>query len=275
VFAKGRFMPYRAVLLLIPFLILAEAPKGPSVPKKVDQALRQRVTQFLQYQVDGNFRKALDLVAEGTQDYYLAANKTKLFSFKIDNIEYSDKFTKAKVDSLVKKTRAGAIATEITVTQTDTWKIVNGKWMWYFVPGNPLLELTGVGVPKDANPAAVAAAAGKIAAATSVSKQSLVFTAGKAAMEEVVFHNGNRGPVKLVSDVIGNPAEFAVAPLTTSVGTDQDFTVKISYTPVEGPAIPAQVRLTVEPFQQQILIPVTLASESAPSESAPDKSPDK
>jgi hypothetical protein len=94
-------------------------------------------------------------------------------------------------------------------------------------------------------------------------------------MEEVVFHNGNRGPVKLVSDVIGNPAEFAVSPLTTSVGTDQDFTVKISYTPVEGPAIPAQVRLTVEPFQQQILIPVSLSSESAASESAPDKSPDK
>ena len=115
-------MPYRAVLLLIPFLVLAEAPKGPSVPKKVDQALRQRVTQFLQYQVDGNFRKALDLVAEDTQDYYLAANKTKLFSFKIDNIEYSDKFTKAKVDSLVKKTRAGAIATEITVTQTTPGK---------------------------------------------------------------------------------------------------------------------------------------------------------
>src|ERR1700747_1216749 len=118
-------MPYRAALLLIPFLVLAEAPKAPSVPKKVDQALRQRASEFLQDQVTGNFRKALDLVAEDTQDYYLAANKTKLFSFKIENIEYSDKFTKATVNALVKKIRPGAIAVEITVTQTDTWKIVN------------------------------------------------------------------------------------------------------------------------------------------------------
>jgi hypothetical protein len=264
------FMPYRAVLLLIPFLVLAEAPKAPSVPKKVDQALRQRATQFLQYQADGNFRKALDLVAEDTQDYYLASNKAKLFSFKIENIEYSDKFTKAKVDSTVKKTRPGAIAIEITVTQTDTWKIVNGKWMWYFTPvGNSLLELTGT-LPKDPNPTAVAAAAGKITTATSIDKHSLTFTLGTAAIEEVVFHNGNRGPVKLLSDVIGNQQEFAVEPLTASVAADQDFTVKISYTPVEGPAVPAKVRLTVEPFQQEILIPVTLASEPAP-----DKSPDK
>jgi hypothetical protein len=263
-------MPYRAVLLLIPFMVLAEAPPAPTVPKKVDQALRQRVTEFLQYQVDGNFRKSLDLVSEDTKDYYFTSIKTKLFSFKIENIEYSDKFTKAKVDSLVKKTRPGAIPIEITVTQTDTWKTVNGKWMWYFTPvGSSLLELTGT-LPKDPNPAAVAAAAGKIAAATSVDKQSLAFTAGKAAIEEVVFHNGNRGPVKLLSDVIGNPQEFAVDPPTATIAADQDFTVKISYTPVEGPAVPAQVRLTVEPFQQQIFIPVTLASQPAP-----DKSPDK
>ena len=56
-------MPYRAVLLLIPVLVLAEAPKAPSAPKKVDQALRQRATEFLQDQVAGNYRKALDLVA--------------------------------------------------------------------------------------------------------------------------------------------------------------------------------------------------------------------
>jgi hypothetical protein len=258
-------MPYRAALLLIPFMVLAEATQAPSVPKRVDQALRQRVTEFLQYQVDGNFRKALDLVAEDTQDYYLSAAKSKPLSFKIEKIEYSDKFTKAKVDSLVRKTYPGAIPIEITVTQNDTWKIVNGKWMWYFIPGgSPLQELTGLPLPKDPNPAAVAAAASKITAATSVSKQSLAFVAGTAAIEEVVFHNGNRGPVKLLSDIIGNSLEFAVEPLTASVPPDQDFTVKISYTPVEGSAVPAKLRLIVEPFRQEILIPVTLNSQPAP-----------
>jgi len=258
-------MLYRAVLLLIPFLALAEAPKGPAAPKKVDQALRQRASEFLQDQVDGNFRKALDLVAEDTKDYYFTTAKLKLFSFKIENIEYSDKFTKAKVDSSVRKTYAGAIPIEITVTQTDNWKLVDGKWMWYHIAtGSPLQDLTGQAIPKDANPAALAAAASKITAITSVDKQSLTFTRGNAGMEQVVFHNGNHGPVKLVSDVIGNPEEFAVEPPTALVAADQDFTLKISYTPVEGPIIPAKVRLTIEPFRQQVLIPLTFASTPAP-----------
>ena len=257
-------MPYRAVLLLIPFLVLAEAPKAPSVPKKVDQALRQRASEFLQDQVAGNFRKALDLVSPDTQDYYLAANKMKLFSFKIENIEYSDKFTKAKVDSLVKKTRPGAIPVEITVNQTDTWKIVNGKWMWYFTPANPLLELSGQTLPKDTNPAAVAAAAGQIKAATSVNKESLTFTLGSAGTEQVVFHNGNKGPVKLVADMLGNATEFKVEPASGLVGADQDATVKITYAPENNLTLRTLVRLSIEPFEHQILIPVTFVPEPAP-----------
>jgi Abnormal spindle-like microcephaly-assoc'd, ASPM-SPD-2-Hydin len=256
------FMPYRALLLLIPFLMLAEAPKAPSVPKKVDQALRQRASEFLQDQVAGNYRKALDLVAEDTQDYYLAAAKTKLFSFKIENIEYSDKFTKAKVDSSVRKAFPGAIPIEITVTQTDTWKTINGKWMWYHTPAeSPLQELTGQAIPKDPNPAALAAAASKITAATSVDKQSLTFTLGSAGTEQVVFHNGNHGAVKLVTDVIGNAEEFQVEPITALVSADQDAKVKITYAPEKNLTMRTQVRLTVEPFQQQILIPITFASE--------------
>jgi len=265
-------MPHRAALLLIPWILLAESPPAPPAPKKIDQALRQRVTQFLQYQVDGNFRKALDLVAEDTQDYYLTASKTKLVSFKIDTIEYSDKFTKAQVNSLVRKTRAGAIATEITVTQNDTWKIVNGKWMWYFMPvGNPLIELTGQALPKDATPAAVAAAAGKIAAVTSVDKESLKFTPGTAGTEQVVFHNGNNGPVKLVADILGNSAEFQVEPATGLVNADGNATVKVTYAPVDNLAIQTRVRLTIEPFGRQIFIPVTLASEAAPGKPASEE----
>src|ERR1700720_1579212 len=265
------FMPHRAALLLIPFMVLAEAPPTPA-PKKVDQALRQRVTEFLQYQVEGNFRKALDLVSQDTQDYYLTANKTKLFSFKIENIEYSDKFTKAKVDSLVRKTRPGAIATEITVTQTDTWKIVNGKWMWYFTPvGNPLIELTGQSLPKVANPATLAAAASKITAMTSVDKKSITFTLGSAGMEQVVFHNGNPGPVKLLSDILGDATEFQVQPATGLVTADGNATVTVTYAPADNPTRQAQLRLAIEPFGSQILVPVTLASEPVPDKPASAK----
>jgi len=205
-------------------------------------------------------------VAVDTQDYYLSSTKLKVFSFKIENIEYSDKFTKAKVDALVKKTYPGAIPVEITVTQSDTWKIVNGKWMWYTTPpGNVLVELTGQVIPKDAKPATVASAASSIKPTTSVDKRSLTFTLGSAGTEQVVFHNGNRGPVKLVADVIGNWTEIKVDPITGVVGTSEDSTVKIIYAPEKNLTMPTQIRLSVEPFGQKILIPVTFASQPSPA----------
>ena len=70
-----------------------------------------------------------------------------------------------------------------------------------------------------------------------------------------------RGAVKLVVDVIGNAAEFQVEPVTGLVNADQDSTVKITYAPEKNLTLRTQVRLTIEPFQQQILIPITFASE--------------
>jgi hypothetical protein len=279
-------MPYRAALLLLPFVALAQAPKpadsaeptaaekapakpvaakpvpAKPAPKKVDQALRDRAAAFMKYQIAGNYRKALDFVAADTQDYYFTSPKMKMFTFKIDEIQYSDKFTQASVIATVKKTRIGAIPIDIIVSQTDLWKIENGKWMWYYKPPpNPLLELSGQTVPKD--PKAIAAAASSIKSSTSVNKQSVTFTLGQAGMDEVVFHNGNQGTVNLVSDIFGNPDEFKVEPVTAAVPANQDFKVKVTYTPQPGPRIPAKVRLTVQPFQQELLVPVIFAPDTS------------
>ena len=85
------------VALLIPALVLAQTPKPAAPPAEVDQALRERATQFLQYQIDGNFRKAFELVAEDSKDFYFSIAKTKILSYKIDDITYSDDFSKATV----------------------------------------------------------------------------------------------------------------------------------------------------------------------------------
>jgi hypothetical protein len=71
--------------------------------------------------------------------------------------------------------------------------------------------------------------------------------------------------VKLVADVVGNGMEFQVEPVTALVSADQDVKVKITYAPEKNLTMRTQVRLTVEPFQQQILIPITFASEPAPA----------
>ena len=79
--------------MLLPVLAFAQ-----NAPPVVDQALRARVTEFFQDHVDGNFRKAYDLVAEDTKDYYFGAQKFQFKSFHIDGIKFFDDYTKADVN---------------------------------------------------------------------------------------------------------------------------------------------------------------------------------
>src|SRR5258706_8270520 len=70
------------LLSITPLFLYAQEPKPASRPAATppgatDQALRERETTFLQYQVDGAFRKAYDLVAEDSKDFYFAIEKTK------------------------------------------------------------------------------------------------------------------------------------------------------------------------------------------------------
>ena len=91
-------MRTRAALFLFPLVIFGQTP-----PAEVDQALRARATEFFQDFVDGQYRKALSLVAEDTQEEYFASPKAELKSFKIDNIQYNDEFSKATMNLTVKR----------------------------------------------------------------------------------------------------------------------------------------------------------------------------
>src|SRR5271155_3842655 len=91
-------MLFRSVLILLPFAAFAQTDSA-APPAVIDQALRARVTEFFNDHVEGpaGFRKAMDLVAEDTKDYYFSAQKIQFKSFKIDSIKYSDHFTTAIV----------------------------------------------------------------------------------------------------------------------------------------------------------------------------------
>src|ERR1700733_15530283 len=89
-------MLQKAALLALPLLAFGQA-FGQAPSPEADQALRERVSEFFQDHVDGKFIKAFDLVAEDTKEYFFSAQKSKLLSFKIDTIEYSENSTKADV----------------------------------------------------------------------------------------------------------------------------------------------------------------------------------
>src|ERR1051326_4222020 len=123
-------MRLRAALVLLPAVLFAQTPQEP--PPGIDQALRARVTEFFQDLVDGKFREAMDLVADDTKDEYFNSAKTSPKAYVIQDVKYSDNFTKAVVTLQIKRVwtlqQQQAI---VDVPMTTTWKQEKDKWVWH------------------------------------------------------------------------------------------------------------------------------------------------
>jgi hypothetical protein len=118
--------------------LFAQKPANPPAkpPAAVDQALRARITEFYQYHVTEEYRKAENLVADDSKDFFYAHNKPHYLNFEIRTIEYSDHFTKAKVSALCEQYfhGVGFEGRPLKAPSTSTWKLVKGKWFWYLDP---------------------------------------------------------------------------------------------------------------------------------------------
>jgi hypothetical protein len=140
-----------SLFLLASALVFAQTSKKDkekAPPPAVDRALRARITEFLNYHVTGEFRKAEALVAEDTKDLFYNRNKQRYMSCKgISSIRYSDKFTKAYAvvqctvpmimqasDNEEQKDVPPELMGPPTVPIPSTWKLENGKWCWYVDP---------------------------------------------------------------------------------------------------------------------------------------------
>jgi hypothetical protein len=253
----------RAPILLLPVLALAQAP-----PPEVDRTLRARVTEFYQDHVEGNFRKAFDMVADDTKDYYFGASKTQFKSFKIEKIEYSDNFTKAVVTLTVQRTVTMQLQQILVPTTGPTsWKIESGKWVWYndhgqnwdtpmgpsdldVIKPNPDGTIT---VPKRLTPEMVAAAGQRILQQqqSGLSKSEVTLAASKASSEEVAFHNGAQGSVDVRVEVTPEVAGLHAELDKTSVNAGENAMLKLRYEPGDKPpGSPVTVRLIIAPFGQ-------------------------
>jgi hypothetical protein len=257
----------------LPLLALAQA-----APPEVDQALRARVTEFLQYHVDGNFRKAYEMVAEDTKDNYFTAGKVQLLGFKIDAVKFTDNFTRASVTATMSKTMsvAGQDFTMATPS-TTTWKIENGKWVWYsdvpdvrttpMTPASATLPATGAapksadnsngGLPKDFNEQTLADAARSILQQIIVDKREITLAADQPSEQKVMIHNGMSGAVQLelsAPEVPGFTAKLEQSMLKAA----GDAAIVFRYEPGTPAARrnPIDVQLGVQPLNQIFTIRV-------------------
>jgi hypothetical protein len=108
-------------------------PFKPKPPADVEAALRARVQEFFDLHVKGQFRKAEELVAEDTKDFFYTHNKPKYLSCETSKIDYSDNFTKANAVVLCEQyiLMPGFADHPMKVPTPSTWKVENGKWYWY------------------------------------------------------------------------------------------------------------------------------------------------
>lgn len=271
-------MPARTALILLCALLMSTAwGQQPSPPPGLEQAVRGRVTEFLQYHVDGNFRKAYDMVAEDTKDDYFATGKVQIKGFTVDTIEFSDNFTKARVTGTIAKMfNVQGVDLPVTMPSTTTWKIENGKWVWYndargasampmglSIPAAPAAAPqsapTDGGLPQKFDDKTIAAAARNILQQVSVDKKEITLAADKASEDRVVFHNGMNGSVQLellAPEVPGFSAklEQSIVRASTEVG------VVFRYAPVNGVQRkdPIDVQLLVQPLNQTFPIRIHL-----------------
>jgi hypothetical protein len=100
---------------------------------EAEAALRARVEQFFQLQVDRKFRQAESLVAEDSKDAYYDGRKFDIKSFTIQEVEMTDQNTRARVTIkgrvIVTIPAAGSI--DMEAPATTFWKFENGQWVYF------------------------------------------------------------------------------------------------------------------------------------------------
>lgn len=197
------------IFSILAFLAAAAFAQNPvdlfnRAPADVDNALRARITEFFHYHVSGEHRKAEELVAEDTKDYFYANNKPRYLSFEIGKIEYSDGYTKAKALVTVKMAvmLPGFNGKVMEIPSPSYWKLIDGKWYWYLdkamMNSSPFGEMTPGPPSQEAQAATmpmIPASLDEVFAQVKVDKQAVSVKPGST--DQIVIANGMVGPINL------------------------------------------------------------------------------
>lgn len=113
-----------------------EAPPAENPPAGLEQTVRTRVNEFYALLVQQKYRQAEVYVAEDTKDYYYAGSKPEIRKYEVLKVEFSDRFTHAKVSTRCVEpiVMAGFPPGDVTVTVPTLWKLEDGNWYVYENP---------------------------------------------------------------------------------------------------------------------------------------------
>jgi hypothetical protein len=229
----------------------------------VDAALRARIKEFYDLHVNGQFRKADELVAEDTKEYYFNGRKPQYLSYEISRIDYSDNFTKAKAVILCEMyiMLPGFLDKPVKMPTPSAWKIENGKWFWWVdqkelrntpfgtMVAGPAVRPGQAAPPPAAGLPHVDMSADFLFKQVQVDKDQVELSAGDSA--EVTIANTAPGAMDI--SVVSSPEGVAAKLGKTSLNANEKTVLKIT----AGKDVrPGAVQIRVEPIGQ--LIPIQI-----------------
>lgn len=246
-------------------------------PPAVDEALRKRVSEFYQHHVDGTMRKAMQLVAEDSQDAFFNAQKSRMKMFEINEIRYGKDFQDATVMTLCEREVAVPLSgvQMMKMPVESSWKLVGGQWMWYIpkptgcketpfgcVPVDPAQE--GKGGPSMSAKDLEAKVKQSMAAAQNLGDfgfktRQVELVAGKTNTVELKFVNPLDGWVTLqmLNPFQDEELEVAPAPLQVKPMSEGVITFKLKKGSV-AKARDVMVPFVIQPFFRQAPVRVVL-----------------
>jgi hypothetical protein len=263
------------LLRIVPILALvgsalAQSPADlfSKAPPDVDEALRARMSKFYQAHVDGKPRRAEELVAEDSKDFFYESKKPKCLSFEIGKIEYSKDFTEAKaivvVETYVPILGFGNKPMKVPVT--SLWKIENGQWCWYttedVINTTPFGKLSKSAALDPKAPASSpdirdAPSLETLRLQVKPDKLIVVLKAAEPSSDQVTIHNQMPGLVTLALGIPAIPG-LEVKTDRTQVPAGESAVVSFHFSPGKYlPRGPVRVEVTVRPTN--IVIPLQVS----------------
>jgi hypothetical protein len=237
-------------------------------PPAIDEALRDRISKYFQFQVDGKPRQAEQYVAEDSKDYYYGMQKPRYLSFEIRSISYSDEFTKAK--AMV------AVEMMVNIPQFQNqrmkipfmtlWKVADGQWFWYVQPeasyNTPFGNMNPGASKSDAAPAGGPPDMSKSPDILSLwkqvtaDKQGVQLKAHEASSERVTISSQLAGVVSLQFQAPEVPG-LQVKLDRTELKAGEKAVLSFDFKPEEqAPRSPLTINILVQPINSVISVRV-------------------
>jgi hypothetical protein len=247
-------------------------PFEPKPPAEVDAALKARVKEFFDMQVKGTPRRAEVLVAEDSKDLYYNDPKPRFFSCVFSRVDYTDRFTKAKVLMVCERNVMipGASSLVAKVPTPSNWKIEDGKWMYYLDPetmypspfGGPFkagpMPPDGPGAAPGGPPIPSIESMTRMALdQIKLDKTDVTLKVGESI--DIGISNGAPGPMKLLLPQNSNGIEMKLDKATVEAGGKVTLHLRAG-----SSAVSSVLTLEVEQTGQPLPIQVTV-----------DRSPEK